>query len=101
MWAYSGTRRFLDDSVFASWSVTDNLSTAFPPALITVGNADPLRPHSDLLVEKLRAQGVEPETLSPTITSRRSATSTSSISTRRKVGSSSNECSRSCGDGLR
>jgi acetyl esterase/lipase len=36
---------------------------AFPPALITVGNADPLRPHSELLAEKLRAQQTEVETL--------------------------------------
>jgi len=34
-----------------------------PPALITVGNGDPLRPHSELLASKLRAQGIEPETL--------------------------------------
>jgi acetyl esterase len=34
-----------------------------PRALITVGNADPLKPHSVLLAEKLSAQGVETETL--------------------------------------
>jgi hypothetical protein len=30
---------------------------------MTVGNADPLRPHSELLVERLRANGLEPQTL--------------------------------------
>lgn len=44
-------------------SVAAHVTSVFPPALLTVGNVDPLRPHSELLVEKLRAQGVEPETL--------------------------------------
>lgn len=63
LWAYSGKRHFLDDPAFAAWSITDNVTPAFPPALITVGNADPLNAHSVLLAEKLRAQGVETETL--------------------------------------
>jgi acetyl esterase len=61
--AYSGKRRFLDDPAFAAWSITDHVSTAFPPALITVGNADPLRSHSELLASKLQDQGAETETL--------------------------------------
>jgi hypothetical protein len=56
-------RHVLDDPVFAAWSVTDNLTSVFPPALITVGNADPLRPHSELFAEKLRANGGEAEML--------------------------------------
>lgn len=63
LWAYSGKRHYLDDPTFAAWSVTDNLTSAFPPTLVTVGNADPLRPHSELLAEKLRDNGVETETL--------------------------------------
>jgi acetyl esterase len=61
--AYSGKRRFLDDPAFAAWSITDHVSTAFPPALITVGNADPLRTHSELLAAKLQTLGAETETL--------------------------------------
>jgi acetyl esterase/lipase len=61
--SYSGKRRFLDDPAFATWSITDHVSPAFPPTLITVGNADPLRPHSELLARKLRTQGAAPETL--------------------------------------
>lgn len=61
--AYSGKRRFLDDPAFATCSITGHVSTAFPPALITVGNADPLWPHSELLAEKLRTQGTDTETL--------------------------------------
>jgi acetyl esterase/lipase len=63
LWAYSGSRRHATDRSFALVNVVDYLTRAFPPALITVGNADPLRAHSELLVERLRACGVEPETL--------------------------------------
>jgi acetyl esterase len=63
LWAYSGKRDYLDDPAFASWSVTDNVTSAYPPTLLTVGNADPLRKHSELLAEKLGAQGVKTETL--------------------------------------
>jgi acetyl esterase/lipase len=63
LWAYSGKRRVLDDPGFAAWSVPDHVTSAFPPTLITVGNADPLRPHSERLAERLRERGVETETL--------------------------------------
>jgi acetyl esterase/lipase len=63
LWAYSGKRHFLDDPTFAAWSVTDAVTPAFPPALVTVGNSDSLRAHSELLVERLRAQGVETQTV--------------------------------------
>jgi acetyl esterase/lipase len=63
LWAYSGTRDYLDDPSFATMAVADHLTPAFPPALITVGNADPLRPHTELLVSRLRAQRLEPETV--------------------------------------
>jgi acetyl esterase/lipase len=62
-WAYSGKRRFLDDPHFATLSVARHVSAAFPPVLVTVGNADPLRAHSELLVAELRDDGLEPETL--------------------------------------
>jgi acetyl esterase/lipase len=60
---YSGHRDFLEDQRFATLSVASYVSESFPPALITVGDADPLRPHSELLVERLGAKGIEPETL--------------------------------------
>jgi acetyl esterase/lipase len=63
LWAYSGTRRYLDDPAFAPWSVTDYVTHAYPPALLTVGNADPLRQHSERLAERLRAAGVESKTV--------------------------------------
>jgi len=63
LWAYSGRRHFAGDPYFATASVVDHVTAAFPSALITVGNGDPLRAHSELLVERLRAQGVEPVAL--------------------------------------
>jgi acetyl esterase/lipase len=63
LWAYSGKRGFLDDPAFAPWSITDNLTADYPPTLITVGNADPLRPHSERLAGALRTQGVQPDTV--------------------------------------
>jgi acetyl esterase len=65
LWAYSGTRDYLDDPAFAHWSITDHVTPAFPPALVTVGDGDPLRPHSERLVECLRAQGVVVEAFFP------------------------------------
>ncbi len=62
LWAYAGRRRFRDDPAFATFSVSEHLSAAFPPALVTVGNADPLRPHSEQLAARLRALGVPVET---------------------------------------
>ena len=60
---YSGRRRFLRDPRFAAASVAGHLSAAFPPALVTVGDADPLRAHSELLARRLAALGVETETV--------------------------------------
>jgi acetyl esterase len=61
--AYSGTRHYLRAPAFATFSVANHVTPAFPPAFITVGNGDPLRPHSELLTERLRAQGAQPDTL--------------------------------------
>lgn len=63
LWAYTGNRHFLHDPAAPSWSLTDNLTPTFPPTLLTVGNVDPLKAHSELLANRLRDQGVETETL--------------------------------------
>jgi acetyl esterase/lipase len=64
LWAYSGARDPGADQIFRTASVVDHISAAFPPSLITVGDADPLRVHSELLVERLRVAGApEPDTL--------------------------------------
>jgi acetyl esterase/lipase len=63
LWSYSGRRQFMADSLFSTISVTDYVTAAFPPALITVGNDDPLDIHTQLLIDRLRAAGAEPETV--------------------------------------
>ncbi len=63
LWAYSGRRGHGRDASFATANVIDHLSAAFPPALITVGNADPLREHSRMLAGRLRDLGHAPETV--------------------------------------
>jgi acetyl esterase/lipase len=63
LWAYSGRRRFLDDPGFALMAVADHVTSAFPPAFITAGNADPLEPHSRTLAERLVAAGTDVDAL--------------------------------------
>jgi acetyl esterase len=63
LWAYSGHRGFRRDESFALASVADHLSSGFPPALVTAGNADPLRAHSVVLAERLRDLGVRVDAL--------------------------------------
>ena len=63
LWAYSGTRNFLDDRAFARGSVTRFVTPAFPPGFISAGNADPLLPQSRAMVAALKARGVPVDTL--------------------------------------
>ncbi|MCH6470359.1 alpha/beta hydrolase [Sinomonas terrae] len=63
LWAYSGRRRFMDDASLAPWSITDFVTPEFPPTLITVGNSDPLRAHSERLAAALTEVGLKPETV--------------------------------------
>lgn len=64
-WAYAGTRRYATDPRFATWSVADHLSERFPPALLTVGDTDPLFRHTVLLADRLRAEGVRVDAVLP------------------------------------
>jgi acetyl esterase/lipase len=63
LWSYSGKRGFLDDPAFGAWSITNSITPSYPPTLLTVGNADPLKAHSELLAARLDAAGVETETV--------------------------------------
>ncbi|NJN88663.1 MAG: alpha/beta hydrolase [Leptolyngbyaceae cyanobacterium SL_7_1] len=63
MWSYSGTKNFLTDPRFQSFSVLDYITSRFPPAFITAGNADPLAPHSIALAKTLTEVGVPIDTL--------------------------------------
>jgi acetyl esterase/lipase len=62
LWSYSGNRAWATSGDFASWSVARHVPPAFPPTFLTVGNADPLAPHTTVLAEALAAQGVEVDT---------------------------------------
>lgn len=63
LWSYNGRRDFLQDEAFRPFSVVNYLTPAFPPSLITAGNADFLEPHSRQLAEKLTALKVPHETI--------------------------------------
>lgn len=63
VWAYSGVRNPADRPDFATFSLTDRVTSQFPPAFISVGNADPLKPHSKLLADALTRKGVAVDTL--------------------------------------
>jgi len=63
LWSYSGTHDWRDNRVFSNIAVADHLTADFPPAFITVGNADPLAEHSKRLAAALTAHGVEVDAL--------------------------------------
>jgi len=65
LWSYFGERRYAGGAAFAAASIPDRVTAGFPPALLTVGDGDPLRPHSELLAARLRAAGAEVETFFP------------------------------------
>jgi acetyl esterase len=58
-WSYSGTRNFRSDAQFMStMDITSHVTGTYPTTFITVGNADPLAPHSYALASMLEANGV-------------------------------------------
>jgi acetyl esterase/lipase len=62
IWSYTGTRDPHDANV-AQISVTPHVTATYPPAFISVGNADPLAPQSLELAGALKALGVEVDAL--------------------------------------
>lgn len=63
MWSYLGTKRLDGDPRIAEFSVSRHLTPRFPPAFVSVGNADPLAPQSALMAQAIEAQGVDVDTL--------------------------------------
>lgn len=61
--AFTGHPGLDDNPAIDLASVLHHVSARFPPAFITVGNADPLLRHSQLLDERLRALGVPVDAL--------------------------------------
>jgi acetyl esterase len=63
MWAYSGSRDFLQLPQLAPFSVLHYVTPEFPPTFITVGNGDPLLPQSRALADALIGRGVAVDSL--------------------------------------
>ena len=62
LWSYIGTPDHRDPRV-RQISVTPHVTAAYPPAFISVGNADPLAPQSLALAAALRAKGAAVDAL--------------------------------------
>jgi acetyl esterase/lipase len=63
LWAYSGSRNFLNDERFELASVTNHVTPAFPPSFVSSGNGDPLAPQAVALVRKLKMLHVKVDSL--------------------------------------
>lgn len=63
LWAYSGTKDFLNDPNLKHASVVNYVTSNFPPAFITAGNDDPLEEQSTEFAKKLESLGVPVSTL--------------------------------------
>jgi acetyl esterase/lipase len=62
-WSLFGSRDFAATPAFRAASVLHHVTSAFPPAFVSVGNADPLVSHSQQLVARLTELGVEVDAL--------------------------------------
>jgi acetyl esterase/lipase len=63
LWAYSGTKDFLNDPQLKTASVANYLTDKFPPSFITAGNVDPLLAQSTELAHRLNDLKVPTSTL--------------------------------------
>ncbi|MEA3543551.1 MAG: alpha/beta hydrolase [Pseudomonadota bacterium] len=63
LWAYSGSHDFMNDERFRLASITDHVTSNFPPSFVSSGNGDPLLPQAKRLTERLRLLGVPVEAL--------------------------------------
>jgi acetyl esterase/lipase len=63
LWSYSGGKDFSTNPRFATASVVNYVTAAFPPTFISAGNADRLLPQSLAFADALAARGVRVERL--------------------------------------
>lgn len=63
VWSYSGTKEFGAKARLPQFSLPGHVTGDFPPAFISVGNADALLPHSRALADALVKRGVKVDTL--------------------------------------
>jgi acetyl esterase len=58
LWAYFGSKDFLNDPRLAQFSVINHITADFPPVFISAGNADPLGPQSTAFAAKAESSGI-------------------------------------------
>jgi acetyl esterase/lipase len=58
LWAYTGTRNWIDDKDIDQLSVTEQVTAQYPPTFLTVGDADPFAPQATELAAVLRKNRV-------------------------------------------
>ncbi|MEK6481034.1 alpha/beta hydrolase [Catalinimonas sp. 4WD22] len=63
LWAYSGSKNFMNDPDFATIKIIEYVTDSYPPVFISAGNADPLLLYSKDMAEALNSHGVQVETL--------------------------------------
>ena len=63
VWSYSGAKEFGEKARLPEFSLPRHVTADFPPAFISVGNADALLPHSRVLADALVKRGVKVDTL--------------------------------------
>ena len=63
LWAYTGHRDWLSAPNVGAISTTKNVTDAYPPTFLTVGDRDPFDGQGHKFVEALQAKNVETETL--------------------------------------
>lgn len=62
-WSYTGVKDFASFSRLDEMSTVKQVTPDYPPAFLTVGDVDPLAPHSVELIDVLEKNGVEVESV--------------------------------------
>jgi acetyl esterase/lipase len=63
VWSYSGRKEFGQNAMVPEFSVARFVTADFPPTFISVGNADPLVRHSQVMADALQKKGVKVDRL--------------------------------------
>jgi acetyl esterase len=63
LWAYFGTKDFMNDPRLAQFSVARQITGSYPPIFLSAGNADEFAPQSHLLAEIAAEQGIAVDSL--------------------------------------
>jgi len=63
VWSYSGRKEFAETAMVPEFSIPRFVTAQFPPTFISVGNADPLERHSQVMADALQKKGVRVDSL--------------------------------------